>query len=82
MLYDVVQGKSPTAGSLDGWGWREFKALPVAWFEKLASIFTLAEEEGVWPDGLLDAYIAIIPKADGDSTPPGAATLVCPTDCL
>ena len=23
MLYDVVQAKKPTAGSLDGWGWRE-----------------------------------------------------------
>ena len=63
MLFDVVQAKKPTAGSLDGWGWREFKALPVAWFDRLASIFTLVEEEGVWPDGLLDAYIAMIPKA-------------------
>ena len=61
--------KKTTAGSLDGWGWREFKALPVAWFDRLASIFTLVEEEGGWPDGLLDAYIAMIPKADGDSTP-------------
>ena len=24
---------------------------------------------GVWPDGLLDAYIAMIPKTDGDATP-------------
>ena len=54
---------------------REFKALPVAWFEKLASIFTLVEEEGVWPDGLLDACIAMIPKADGDSTPLGQRPL-------
>ena len=75
MLYDVVLGKSPTAGSLDGWGWREFKALPVAWFDKLAAIFTLVEEDGVWPDGLLDAYIAMIPKTDGDSTPLGQRPL-------
>ena len=26
---------------------------------------------GIWPQGLLDAYIAMIPKADGDSTPLG-----------
>ena len=71
MLFDLVQNKKPTAGSLDGWGWREFKALPVAWFDRLASILTLVEEEGVWPDGLLDAYIAVIPKMDGDSTPLG-----------
>ena len=75
MLYEVVQAEKPTAGSLDGWGWREFKALPVAWFDRLASIFTLVEEEGVWPDGLLDAYIAMIPKTDGDSTPLGQRPL-------
>ena len=44
------RGRSPL---LDGWGWREFEALPVAWFDQLASIFTLVEEEEVWPDGLL-----------------------------
>ena len=71
----LFQAKKPTAGSLDGWGWREFKALPMAWFDRLASIFTLVEEEGVWPDGLLDAYIAMIPKADGDSTPLGQRPL-------
>ena len=27
MLADVVQRKSATAGSLDGWGWRELKVL-------------------------------------------------------
>ena len=26
---------------------------------------------GVWPDGLLDAYIAMIPKTDGDAIPLG-----------
>ena len=75
MLYEVVQKKKPMAGSLDGWGWREFKALPVAWFDKLASLFTLVEEEAVWPDGLLDAYIAMFPEADGDSIPLGQRPL-------
>ena len=71
MLYDAVRRKKPTAGSLDSWGWREFKALPVASFDRLASILTLVEEDGGWPDGMLDAHIAIIPKSDGDSTPLG-----------
>ena len=31
-LVDIVHKKKPTAGSLDGWGWREFKGLPLAWF--------------------------------------------------
>ena len=67
MLYDVVHRKSATAGSLDGWGWRELKVLPVSWFDELARILTLVEDTGVWPDGLLDAYIAMIPKTGGDA---------------
>ena len=65
MLYDAVQKKKPTAGSLDGWGWREFKDLPAVWFDRLTSILTLVEEDGIWLDGLLDAYTAMIPKTDG-----------------
>ena len=29
------------------------------------------EEVGVWLDGLLGAYVAMIPKVDGDTTPLG-----------
>ena len=29
----------------------------------LARILRLVEETGVWPDGLLDAYVAMIPKS-------------------
>ena len=64
--------RGATACSLDGWGWRELKVLPVAWFDSLASRLSKVEEIGVWPDGLLDAYIAMIPKTDGDATPLGA----------
>ena len=69
MLLEVVKRKSATAGSLDGWGWRELKVLLVAWFDGLARILSKVEDLGVWPDGLLDAYIAMIPKVDGDCTP-------------
>ena len=75
MLFQVVKKKSSTAGSLDGWGWRELKILPVAWFDGLAKILTRVEEIGVWPDGLLDAYITMIPKVDGDATPLGQRPL-------
>ena len=75
MLVEVVRKKSATAGSLDGWGWRELKALPTPWFDGLASVLRLVEEQGVWPDGLLDAYIAMIPKSDGDATPLGQRPL-------
>ena len=35
----------------------------------LAILLELVETSGIWPQGLLDAYIAMIPKTDGDSTP-------------
>ena len=75
MLFEVVKRKGATAGSLDGWGWRELKVLPVAWFDSLARVLAKVEELGVWPDGLLDAYITMIPKVDGDATPLGQRPL-------
>ena len=52
MLADVVHRKGVTAGGLDGWGWREFKVLPLSWFDELARILTKVQDVGVWPDGL------------------------------
>ena len=75
MLADVVQRKGVTAGSLDGWGWREFKVLPLSGYDELARILTKVEDVGVWPDGLLDAYISMILKTDGDATPLGQRPL-------
>ena len=82
MLADVVQRKGATTGSLDGWGWRELKVLPVARFDELARILAKVEDFGIWQDGLLDAYIAMIPKTDGDATPLGQRPLsVLPVVC-
>ena len=54
--------------------------MPVSWFDELARILTMVEDVGVWPDGLFDAYIAMIPKTDGDATPLGQRPLsVLPT---
>ena len=68
-LQEVARAKKSTAGGLDGWAWNEIKALPLPWFSGLAILLELVESTGTWPQGLLDAYIAMIPKADGDSTP-------------
>ena len=38
MLADVVQRNGATAGSLDGWEWRELKVVPVAWYDELESL--------------------------------------------
>ena len=75
VLAEVVQKKKSTAGGLDGWGWKELKVLPLPWFDGLACILRLVEETGVWPDGLLDAYVALIPKSGGDATPLGQRPL-------
>ena len=64
-LFQVVRVKTATAGSLDGWGWRELKSLLVPWFDGLARILAEVEELGVWPEGLLG----------GDSTPLGQRPL-------
>ena len=40
-----------------------------------ARILSKVEDTGVWPDGLLDAYITMIPKTDGDAAPLGQRPL-------
>ena len=74
-LQEVARAKKSTAGGLDGWAWNEIKALPLPWFSGLATLLELVETSGIWPQGLLDAYIAMIPKVDGDSTPLGQRPL-------
>ena len=56
---------------MNGWRWQDLKAFPVSWFDWLAVVVSGVELDGVWPEGLLDAYIAMIPNADGDATPIG-----------
>ena len=43
--------------------------------DNLARVLAKVEELGIWPEGLLDAYIAMIPKVDGDATPLGQRPL-------
>ena len=69
-LYEVAMAKKSTAGVLDGWAWNEIRALSLSWFVGLALVLRQSEATGRWPQGLLDAYIAMIPKA---------APLVCLT---
>ena len=51
--------------------------MPVSWFDGLARILSCVEDFGIWPDGLLDAYIALIPKVDGEILPLARGLLVC-----
>ena len=70
-MQEVARAKKSTAGGLDGWAWNEVKALLLHWLSGLAILLELVESTGVWTQRLLDACIAMIPKADGDSTPLG-----------
>ena len=81
-LYEVAMAKKSTAGGLDGWAWNEIKALSLSWFVELALVLRQIEAAGRWPQGLLDAYIAMIPKAEGDSTHPWTASFMCLAGCL
>ena len=45
------QSKGPTAGSLDGWGWRELKVLPVSWLPQFRILVF----------GLMDYWMFILP---------------------
>ena len=68
--------KGATAGSLDGWGWRELKVLPVSWYDPNLLVFLPRLRTLVFGlMGCLDAYIAMIPKTDGDATPLGQRPL-------
>ena len=50
--------------------------MPFGWFSGLAILLGMVEATADWPQGLLNAYIAI-PKVDGDSTPLGQRLLWC-----
>ena len=74
-LYEAAMAKKSTAGGLDGWAWNKVKALSLSWFVGLALVLRQIETAGRWPQGLLDAYIAMILKAEGDSTSLGQRPL-------
>ena len=81
-LQKVARAKKTTAGRLDGWAWNEIQALSLLWFSGVAILVELVESIGIWPPGLLDACIAMIPKANGDSAFVGQRPLsVLPVAC-
>ena len=62
-MFDAVRAKSPSVVSAvgsDGWGWNDFSAFLIGWFEGLADSLGLVEETGTWPDDFLDAYIVML----------------------
>ena len=56
-------------GSAPGIPIAVWKCLPDEFLKGLAELLTLIEANGEWPDELLQAYVAMIPKASGGSRP-------------
>ena len=75
MLYEAVQKKKPTAGDLDGWVRKEFKPLPDAWFDRLASILPWWRKVGFGLRAFWIPFFAMNPNTDSDSTPFGQRPL-------
>ena len=85
-LLEVAPAKKSTAGGLDGWAWNEILFLPLAWFSGLAILLNMVETSAVWPQGLLDAYMTMIPEVDGTpllwvSAPPPIVSCQLFVDC-
>ena len=81
-LSEVAEAQQSTVGGLEGWAWNEIKSLPLAWFSGLAILLEMVETTAFWPQGLLDAYDAMIRKVDGDSTPLGQGSLCVYLLCI
>ena len=52
-LLDTARAENCTAGGLDGWAWKEVKALPLPCCSGLAILLNVVESTGVRPQGLL-----------------------------
>ena len=66
VLSQLREGSAP---GLRGFPISLWKSLPDIFLTRLADLLNLVEKEGSWPDELLHAYVAMIPKASGGSRP-------------
>ena len=74
-LYEAAMLKKSTARGLDGWAWNMIKTLSLSWFVGVAFVLRMTESLGQWPQGLVDGSFAMIPEAEGVSTPLGQRPL-------
>ena len=58
----LYKGKSLLLEALMDGGGGSSRLFLLPWFDRLASIFSLIEDGGVWPDGLLDGFFSLILK--------------------
>ena len=56
---------SQTSCGVDGWRMREIAALPDPLLDAFVEVYNAIEEHGIWPDGVLDSLVSLIPKGEG-----------------
>ena len=65
-IREIAQKKSSqTSCGVDGWRMREIAALPDPLLSAFVEVFDAIEEHGIWPDGVLDSLVTLIPKGEG-----------------
>ena len=75
VLRQLPEGSAP---GLRGIPIAVWKCLPDEFLQRVADLFTLIEDSGNWPDELLHAYVAMIPKAAGGSRPQDQRPITVP----
>lgn len=70
VLADSIKAMSVRkAKGLDGWSVLDLKNLPPSFLPRLADIFNVIEETGVWPEHQLTGLISLIPKPGKGAKP-------------
>eukprot|EP00973_Karenia_brevis_P056941 7920621-Karenia_brevis.AAC.1 len=65
----LLKMRAASSSGADGWRVSELRKLPDVLLDRLAEVFNMIEERGVWPVSLERAVVSLIPKTD--STEPG-----------
>ena len=61
----LMRMRSKSAPGCDGWRVDELKRLPLALLDRLACLFNVVEETGVWPHALCEGIVSLITKGEG-----------------
>ena len=61
----LMKMSSASAAGCDCWRIDELKRLPEQFFDRLASMFTVVEETGIWPAAICEGIVSLISKGEG-----------------
>ena len=63
----LLRMRSASAPGCDSWRVDEFKRLPMPFLDRLASLFDVVEQTGVWPAALCESVVSLITQGEGTS---------------